>query len=282
VYRSDNGGQDWTLVFHDVGPGGMTYGGYGIAFDPSDPDYAYVTTRAWSPGAESNNHLLRSDDGGLTWTDILSTHGQTPGVVIIEVASNGTVYLAGKEGWQGDGRAILYRSDDHGDRWTEVYTHDSGWRVLSLSIEPQAPEKIMMIVSDNSGVTQLLQSNDGGDTWQEVYPEISALGPSHLQAQDIQSLESLKVITHDPLTPGRIFLGADGPLVLVSNDNGLTWSELGGWRGDFLAPDMSVLTINHAVQDRTLFAGLGGTGITGVWRHVASDVYKVFLPLVTR
>ena len=139
----------------------------------------------------------------------------------------------------------------------------------------------MMIVSENQGGTHLLRSEDRGDTWQEIYLEPKALSPRQPQGQHPQALENLKVITHDPLTAGRLFLGATGPLVLESKDNGLTWSEVSGWGGGFVAPDVSALAVNHAVQDRTLFAGLAGTGVTGVWRR-AVPPYQVFLPLVTR
>jgi len=287
IYRSANGGLDWTLVFDRTISDGHTHGGWEVAFDPTDPNYAYATTAAWDPGAESTNQLLRSTDGGLTWANIRDNHGQVPGMVVIEVASDGTLYYGGKEGWQGEGRGVLYRSDTHGDTWTEVYTHDSGWRVKSLSIDPQVPDSLTMIVAENTGTTHLLNSLDRGDAWEELAPGLESSMPAVAGAAArrieaaFEPLTNLQSITHDPARRGRIFLGANGPVVLVSNDNGHTWSEVGGWGAQDAAPEVAALAVNHAVEARTLFAGLGGNGEVGMWRR-SVPLYEVYLPLVMR
>ena len=281
VYRSQNGGLSWTLVFSQTEEPARSYGACGVAFDPSEPALAFVASCTFAPNAEGPNHLLRSGDGGLSWEDIELSHGPDGGVRVVKVASDGTVYWGGKEGMELDGRAILYRSDDHGDNWSEVYTHDLGWRVLSLSIDPQTPARLTMIVSENEGSTHLLQSNDRGDTWQELYPPLRAIGSHIWRGSAPQVLEDLQVITHDPLAPGRLFVGAGGPVVLMSNNGGETWSEVGGWEGGFLAPDVSALAVSHSTEERVLFASLGGVGTSGVWRR-AVPPYQVFLPLVMR
>jgi photosystem II stability/assembly factor-like uncharacterized protein len=153
--------------------------------------------------------------------------------------------------------------------------------VLSLSLDPQTPASLTMIVSENEGSTHLLQSDDRGDTWRELYPPPHALGSRIRQGSALQVLQNLQVITHDPLTPGRLFLGASGPVVLMSNNNGQTWSEVGGWEGGSLAPDVSALAVSHSAEERILFASLGGIGTSGVWRR-AVPPYQVFLPLVMR
>lgn len=269
VYRSEDGGLNWTMVYSATEEPGRRYGSYGLAFDPSDPAFAFATTCASTPGAESNNHLLRSSDGGLTWEDIRFTHGQVPGVVLIEVAADGTVYFGGKEGFQGDGRAILYRSTNHGNTWSEIYVHDSGWRVNALAIDPLNSRNLTMIVSENYGVTHLMQSVDAGDTWEELLPGASLRG--------FEAMEDLQALTYDPLMAGRLYLGADGPLVLVSSDHGQTWAEVPGWSGPYLAPGISALAVTHDSQDRHLYAGLNGSGSTGVWWHAVPG-YQAFLP----
>ncbi len=269
VYRSEDGGLSWTMVYSATEEPGMVYGSYGVAFDPADPIYAYATTCAWTPAAESNNHFLRSQDGGITWEDILFTHGQVPGVVIVEVAANGTVYYGGKEGFDIEGRAILYRSMDHGDTWIEVYVHDSGWRVNALAIDPNDPAILTMIVSENTGITHLMQSSDAGDTWEELTPG--------MDLQSVDFPDNLQALAYDPLMAGRIYLGGNGPLVLASRDNGQTWAEVTGWNDPFLAPDVSALAVTHNSQDRVLFAGLNGSGSTGVWQHAIAS-YQIFLP----
>lgn len=281
LYRSQNGGQTWDLVYSLLDEPGRTHGAYGVVFDPSNANLAFATTCAWTAGAESNNHLLRSSDGGLTWEGIKTTHGQMPGVVQIQVASDGTVYYGGKEGFQGDGRAILYRSDDHGDIWTEVYTHDSGWRVLSLDIDPQIPGRLVMIVSENGGATHLLQSQNRGDTWQELSPGQTGLASGGRPGAVASLLQNLRGVTYDPVAAGRVFLAANGPVVLVSRDHGQSWFDVAGWSNGLVAPDVSAMAVSYAAQGRMLFAGLSGTGLTGVWRHEVS-YHFAFLPLVSR
>jgi photosystem II stability/assembly factor-like uncharacterized protein len=83
------------------------------------------------------------------------------------------------------------------------------------------------------------------------------------------------------LASGRVFLSASGPVILVSRDDGQAWSELTGWSNQLAAPDISALAVSYAPQERMLFAGLSGTGLTGVWRH-GVPLYLAFLPLVLK
>jgi photosystem II stability/assembly factor-like uncharacterized protein len=138
-----------------------------------------------------------------------------------------------------------------------------------------------MIVAENDGSTHLLQSHDRGDSWQELDPGQKALASRIQQGGSSDLLQNLKVVTNDPSATGRIFLAANGPVVLVSRDDGRTWFDVSGWSDEFAAPEVSALAVNHAAQERTLFAGLSGAGLTGVWRHAVPQ-HLAFLPLVSK
>lgn len=87
VRHSTDGGRNWT-------PSLLTDVQYGFtpillvaAIDPTNPDVVYLISQG---AAQAGDKLYRSNDAGVSWTDVLSTGGPISGVVIADAQ---TVYV---------------------------------------------------------------------------------------------------------------------------------------------------------------------------------------------
>jgi hypothetical protein len=256
VYRSADGGINWTPVYT---PNTLYryHSGRALAFDPTAPVRAYAVTASETPAQETINTIARSQDAGLTWTPVMTSTGVHPGLATLAVARDGTVYVGGEEGGYGSRSAIVVRSTDHGVHWTQIYAA-AGATVLGLATDPTDASTVYLIDSTN----RLRRSSDAGDNWTTVYT----------------SPAPLRALAHDPALSGRLYLGADGPAVLTSPDEGGSWSELAGWGGGVVSPQLSSLAVDGGWPTQTLYAGLNG-----VWRrsqHTPGG--RIFLPVVLR
>jgi photosystem II stability/assembly factor-like uncharacterized protein len=114
VYRSNDGGFNWTLVLHGNN-------GFKVAFNPADGSTAYADLGSSITTAASG--LYRSRDGGVTWSLLaggLPTSNLAHGGFAIAPSDPRTLYVG-----FGDNAALghligLYKSTDAGDTWTRL------------------------------------------------------------------------------------------------------------------------------------------------------------------
>lgn len=174
--------------------------------------------------AELGQWLIRSTDGGKTWSTRLpsivnSPHGPTQ-------LRDGRLLYAGKQLWTDDNKIGVCESVDDGQTWrwlAEIPTRKGddakgGYHELH-AVEAQDGTLIAQIRNEgknpNAGETLQSESSDGGKTWSEPH-SIGVWGlPSHL----------LK------LRDGRLLMtyghrrAPFGNQARISTDNGKTWSE---------------------------------------------------------
>ena len=112
-YASNDGGA--TLVDRTGFPGVSAIASYVAAIDPTNDDTVYV--RAIVDGTDGDGGtarvtaLLRSDDAGVTWKELVRSHGAMLGFAIDE--GGATLFMGGPS----DG---LQRSKDRGATWTRL------------------------------------------------------------------------------------------------------------------------------------------------------------------
>jgi hypothetical protein len=173
-----------------------------ITIDPHRPSRVFCGTY--------DQGLLRSEDGGETWTQLHhdgSSHVQS---VAVSPVTPGLVF-AGTE------PSALYRSDDGGDTWHECerlrelpsaptwsfppkpHTSHVRW----ITPHPIEPDRLLVAIEAGA----LVQSRDSGATWQDRVPG----GP----------YDSHTVHIH-PARPERI-VSAAGDGFFESDDGGTTW-----------------------------------------------------------
>jgi sialidase-1 len=173
--------------------------------------------------AELGEWLLRSTDGGTTWSARLPTLVNSPHGPI--QLADGRLLYAGKELWTPEGRIGVCESNDDGLTWQWLAeiparpgdTVKRGYHELH-AVETADGRILVQIRNHNDqhkGETLQSESSDGGRTWSEPR-SIRVWGlPSHL----------LK------LRDGRLLMTYGyrrvpfGNQARVSHDHGRTWSE---------------------------------------------------------
>jgi len=173
LYKSTDGGDDWTMLENGL-PGGML-GRIGVAVAASDPDVVYAVIEdvnveglaeevryqqllSGIPPGESdvNDRIWRSDDGGESWRPVSSADehiGGTPpyyyGQIRVDPEDEDHIYVLSarsQESWDG------------GETWEGAWNF--GGDDHALWIDPDDSEHMVMGYDHGMGVTW-----DEGETW---------------------------------------------------------------------------------------------------------------------
>jgi len=146
LFKSTDGGANWTEITRNPGLPSGVIGKIGIAVSGVDSDRLYALVEAHDGG------VYRSDDAGATWTRVndentLRQRAFYFSDIIADPQKKDTVY---------GGNVGFYRSTDGGKTWRQVRGGDTH----ALWIDPGNDQR--MIVSNDSGATI---SVNGGATW---------------------------------------------------------------------------------------------------------------------
>jgi hypothetical protein len=210
---------------------------------PSDPDTVFAAGAAYTTTTKPSDHsvILRSLNGGLSWTEVLSTAPGWEYKLAINPVDDAVVYAALNDDDAVHSGGRLRRSIDGGDTWQVILeTQDD---IGSIAIDPFDPG---VIFAADAG--RLRKSTDGGDTWSIACdPGTNPCG---------------SLVVMDPNKPGHLYLGGHG-YIGESDDGGVTWTgrdaplNLG-------TPNShpADLVTNHGTPIQTLYASF-----TGVWSH---------------
>lgn len=195
-----------------------------------------------SIGGYWNKRLMRSADGGVTWTLLEGVAGENENNYFIGFnPQHPNVVYAGNK-----------ISRNAGQTFTKINfsSFDAGSSVLGMcrahsdTIYAMNPARTQIYRSDNQGTTWRLYANPG---WQ------------------FRKLDSVPTFTADPVDPDKIYtLDQRGDLAIF---NGTTWIHTGVIDRAGTARNNFVRTI--AVDPRhtnIIYAGMMGSGISCVWR----------------
>ena len=180
--------------------------------------------------------VLRSTDGGITWSAPIATIANSPhGPIQLK---DGRLLYAGKQLWTGDKRIGVAESKDDGLTWhwlADIPTRPGdlvpkGYHELH-AVEASDGTLIGQIRNHNTankGETLQTESADGGKSWSEPHP-IGVWGlPSHLLR----------------LRDGRLLMtyghrrAPFGNQARVSTDNGKSWGDAMIISGDGIGGDL--------------------------------------------
>ncbi len=201
VFKTEDGGGSWQ-------PTGSTSGSVQrIVVNPGKTSIVYLAT--------SDAGVVRSLDGGITWNKILF---ETPSFFSLAIDPSNPATLYAADGSYG---SRIYRSDDWGDRWTEIGRGLSGdLFVYALAVHP-TDSRTVLAATSGLGV---FVSQDRGDSF--------AASNSGLVATDIVALAvdaSTSVATlhagagsaNPPLQNGSLFRSTDEGATWAGSNNGI-------------------------------------------------------------
>ncbi|MGE3538445.1 MAG: WD40/YVTN/BNR-like repeat-containing protein [Candidatus Tectimicrobiota bacterium] len=225
VYRSDDGGDSWRRLPNARQPERVPMAFdtrlIRMTIDPNNPDEIYA-------GVEVGG-LMRSLDGGETWTDcsahlielsglphlksrigtdldmegMLDTHSLT-----MSAAQPGTVYLAVRMG--------LFRSNDHGMTWEdmEVGRFSPLTYARDVQVSPQDPNIMYACLSPaaRSRDGSLWRSEDLGQTWARF-------------DHGIKANSTMMSVGLHPRDPQQVYCVSRSGQVFGTQDGGASWKE---------------------------------------------------------
>jgi hypothetical protein len=235
LYRTNNGGADWTGP-----PASLDTQVFGIAVDPTNPLVAYAGV--------ATGGLKRTADGGLTYTACGLSSSIAIDFLRVDRSNPEIVYAAGAY----SPNRRMYKSLNHCQSWIPVSpTFTNG--INDFVIHPVDHNRLFLVHYE--GVEE---SRDGGASWQ----------PLHFNLQFGDAVFGLRMLI-DPLLPSTMWvINGDLAGFTRSVDDGATWQTV-----NFLSGGAGV-SLDNGVLDPlhpdTLVAGTTSFGL--VEYQVAPDL----------
>jgi photosystem II stability/assembly factor-like uncharacterized protein len=196
LFVSQDGGNSWNVFAH-LGPG-EDYVFDHVVFDPTNPATIYAA--AWGLFDDNDGGAFRSDDGGLTWRELMGVHGKSIRALAMAPSDHNMLVIGALDG--------VFRSRDGGATWERISpenplaieNHSSLKNFVSVAIDPQNPD-IMY-----AGTRHLpWKTTNGGASWHNLKDGI-------LDDSDVFS------IIVDPKVPSRVYASACSGI--YKSDNG--------------------------------------------------------------
>jgi photosystem II stability/assembly factor-like uncharacterized protein len=229
LFETRDSGETWSLVrgLFDhphrprwvPGNGGLAL--HSIVLDPSNKQRIYI--------AISSGGVYRTDDGGATWAaknsgvralfmpDKYPEFGQCVHKIALHPKRPERLFLQNHWG--------VYRSDNSGDKWTDVANgipSDFGFPVV---MHPHNPEcaYIVPVESDEfrcscDGRLRVYRTRSAGSSWEPLMR-----GLPQKEAYETVLRDGLTV---DSYNPAGIYLGTRSGQLFGSHDDGKTWHKI--------------------------------------------------------
>lgn len=254
IYRTADGGREWSLVASDPA---LRFRAVGFA----TPEVGWTGNLNRFPQPAPDSALWETRDGGVTWINISDRiHGPDPGGICgIHVLDQRHIFAVGR--WPGS--AVFLRSADGGASWTsinldpmattlvDVYFLDERRGIVVGGAGRQTTGGAYPLETPYPQHSVVLRTSDGGDTWTTVFA-----GQRHrMWAWKISFVdESVGYVSVEGFAPGTVLKTVDG---------GETWQEIeagspSGFQGiGFLTADTGWV----ASHDRVYHTSNGG----GTW-----------------
>ena len=260
VYQSKDGGQTWRNV-------GLEDSGHisQIWINPDDSDHVLVAAQGplWNAGGDRG--LFSTQDGGKTWTQILTIDEHT-GInefVVHPARPNHIVassYQRRRHVWtliNGGPGSGIHRTEDGGATWQKVskgLPEDEVGRI-GLTMAPSQPNRLYAIVEAGNAQQGVYMSRNFGQSWEKRSDHITTspqyynelvVDPHH--AQRVYSLDTVTSVSEDagktfvplsvktrhvddhalwinPANTKHLIIGGDGG-IYSSWDRGQTWRHI--------------------------------------------------------
>ncbi len=157
IFRTTDGGENWISLSDNV----ITTGVLSIQVDPADKNRIFIGTGHLGFGRAYGNGVMKSTDGGVSWeqtglnSESISANFTIRKLLLLPNQPGTMLALINTEFRQ---KAMIYRSTDWAENWTEVYT-DTGAELFAIKPDPANPD--ILYATGN----RFLKSTDAGLSW---------------------------------------------------------------------------------------------------------------------
>lgn len=196
VYKSIDGGSNWTERNSGLPTGGAGAALEYLAIDPQSPQTLYLST------LNAGSGFFKSTDGALSWLDTGSSPRSYNGGDSLVIDSAGGIYSL----YDING---VYKSGDGGKSWSRLST-PYGEGVRSLAVHPTDAKRLFV----GWNFQGLMSSRDGGASWAKADTGISNL--------------SVYAAAFAPSQPDTVYVGLEYGGVYKSKDGGKSFTATGG------------------------------------------------------
>jgi photosystem II stability/assembly factor-like uncharacterized protein len=274
VYKTTDGGENWTLIWNGDIPSSLTR--Y-LWVNPEDTNILYVSTGIFDRGAVGQVNpdqigtsldpygglgILKSTDGGKTWRTLGKEQGldhlyvgslymdpEDPDILLAATGHNVPEAALNHYSKTNSSPIGVYRTTDGGESWSRVIAPLPGvGGEIFTSVEYCPSDNQIVYVGSNTAV---YRSSDSGVSWDIVTGETPGWGPPG-------GLGGIPIdMQCDPRNPNRIFANNYQGGNYLSEDGGKTWKDAStGYTG---AQIISVAVDPN--QPSTVYS----SGRNGVW-----------------
>lgn len=268
VWKTTDGGVNWSSTTD----GWPLLGVSSLAVHPTNRDIVLAGTGDFFGNDVAGIGVMRSTDGGATWTrtGLNMTSARISAIKFFPENPSIVIAAAGKGGERG-----IFRSTDAGATWTEQVTTNSDWADLEIgALRGNGSRTIWACSGGNPGIIAF--SDNQGVNWTTVTSPVSG------------SQNPLQIAT-SKTNPDRVYLmSTTARRIYRSDDKGTSWTDISagfqngsnnynwsqGWY-DYYLDATTRNTANGPVD--VLFAGLidivmsidGGA----TWRNIGGSNY---------
>jgi photosystem II stability/assembly factor-like uncharacterized protein len=195
---------------------------------------------------------IKSEDGADTWQKTIFVSDRVYGLSF-DPSSPNVIYASGV--WKGRGK--LFKSEDGGASWKEIFTASSdGPFISALAIDNKNPRIIFAATSDN----QAMKSENAGESWKNIYQTKSPIVKISLDKENdslvyaatlngqilrsgdggnafedigknlsgertFSAIQEYNFLETDPLNAGWVYLAGKGGITR-SKDGGNVWEKI--------------------------------------------------------
>lgn len=285
IWKTTDAGSTWSVLANTV-PGAYNSASnfhYVQKIVVKNDGTVFAATRGYYI---NRGGIMRSTDGGSTWTQVLSIYDGTgtkyDRAADIEIAAGGDLYCSFGIGSQG--KVFKSANSDNGasGTWTDLtplMSPTGNEKRIELACAPSDANIIYAVANGPSGESDIdwfKKSVDGGASWSDItIPVMVEDGTTHFTRG--QAGYDLILAVH-PTNPDLVIAG--GIDLHRTSDGGTVWESVSQWYGGFSLPevhaDQHAIIFRPGNSDEALFGNDGGIFLsTNIGNNAATPAFDI-------